>query len=113
MFRRMPAATARSTARAAQLFHALSDPIRLDVVELLQGGERCVCELMADLDMAQSRLSWHLKTLSDAGIVTARRDGRWNYYSLDPHALAEAYDYLQTVTAGISHTPRHAVICCD
>ena len=63
------------TARAAQLFHALSDEIRLQVIALLQDGERCVCELMEELDMAQSRLSWHLKTLSDAGILDGTTRG--------------------------------------
>ena len=50
--------------RAADLFHALSDEIRLEVVQLLLDGEQCVCDLMSALDMAQSKLSWHLKTLS-------------------------------------------------
>ena len=53
---------------------------------LLLDGERCVCELMDELDLAQSRLSWHLKTLSDAGIITGRREGRWVYYSLNADA---------------------------
>ena len=82
------------TARAAELFHALSDTIRLEVVGLLLDGERCVCDLMEELDLAQSRLSWHLKTLSDAGIIAGRRDGRWNYYSLNADALAEARGLL-------------------
>lgn len=78
------------SARAAELFHALSDRIRMDVVVLLLEGERCVCELMDELDLAQSRLSWHLKTLSDAGIIIGRREGRWNYYSLNADVLGEA-----------------------
>ena len=85
------------TARAAELFHALSDTIRLEVVGLLLDGERCVCDLMDDLDLAQSRLSWHLKTLSDAGIITGRRDGRWNYYSLNADVLAEARVLMDTL----------------
>ena len=85
------------TARAAELFHALSDTIRLEVVSLLLDGERCVCDLMDELDLAQSRLSWHLKTLSDAGIVTGRRDGRWNYYSLNADVLAEARVLMDTL----------------
>jgi ArsR family transcriptional regulator, arsenate/arsenite/antimonite-responsive transcriptional repressor len=86
----MASSVASDTARAAELFHALSDEIRLKVVQLLLGGERCVCELMDDLGLAQSRLSWHLKTLSDAGIISGRREGRWNYYSLNAEALEEA-----------------------
>ncbi len=103
--------TALNTARAAALFHALSDEIRLRVVGLLGGGERCVCDLMADLDMAQSRLSWHLKTLSDAGIISGRRVGRWNYYSLNPDALVEAAAILEAIeTPGRTAGP--GASCC-
>src|ERR1700753_3411238 len=96
----MPAAAHVDSARAAQLFHALSDQIRVDVVLLLLDGERCVCDLMSDLDLAQSRLSWHLKTLSDAGIISGRREGRWNYYSLNADALAEARSILDAIKPG-------------
>jgi ArsR family transcriptional regulator, arsenate/arsenite/antimonite-responsive transcriptional repressor len=95
--RGMTTATRVDTERAAQLFHALSDQIRLEVVALLVGGERCVCDLMADMDLAQSRLSWHLKTLSDAGIISGRREGRWNYYSLNREALSEAKELLDSL----------------
>ncbi len=94
-----------NVSRAAELFHALSDEIRLNVVQLLIGGERCVCDLMADLDLAQSRLSWHLKTLSDAGIITGRREGRWNYYSLNVDALQEA----ESILAGLRHKSRRSL----
>jgi ArsR family transcriptional regulator len=99
------------SARAAELFHALSDQIRVDVVVLLLDGERCVCDLMSDLGLAQSRLSWHLKTLSDAGIITGRREGRWNYYSLNADALGEA----RAILDGLKPRRRLAVRagCCD
>ena len=102
------AATRIDTARAAELFHALSDPIRLDVVNLLLDGERCVCDLMDDLDMAQSRLSWHLKTLSDAGIISGRREGRWNYYTLNADALSEAQNILSGLKPGRRLPTRYA-----
>jgi ArsR family transcriptional regulator, arsenate/arsenite/antimonite-responsive transcriptional repressor len=106
------AASIRSidTARAAELFHALSEPIRVDVVVLLLDGERCVCELMDELDLAQSRLSWHLKTLNDAGIITARREGRWNYYSLNADVLSEARSLLEGLKPRRRLTVRTA--CC-
>ncbi len=75
--------------RAAELFHALSDATRLEIVRLLSGGERCVCELTDTLDAAQSRLSFHLKVLKEAGLVTDRREGRWVYYALNPEAFVE------------------------
>jgi len=79
-------------ARAETLFHALSDATRLAILEMLRGGERCVCDLQADLDAAQSKLSFHLKVLKDAGLVSDRREGRWSYYTIVPQALAEVHD---------------------
>jgi ArsR family transcriptional regulator, arsenate/arsenite/antimonite-responsive transcriptional repressor len=78
--------------RAAELFHALSDQTRLAILCMLRGGERCVCDLQSQLDAAQSRLSFHLKVLKDAGLVADRRDGRWCYYCITPEALAELHD---------------------
>ena len=94
----MPAAATINAERAAELFHALSDPIRVEVVSLLLDGERCVCDLMDDLELQQSRLSWHLKTLVDAGIISGRREGRWNYYSLNKDALKEAGELIEGLT---------------
>jgi ArsR family transcriptional regulator len=81
--------------RTARLFHALSDETRLRILARLRGGERCVCELMDAVDAAQSRLSFHLKALKDAGIVIDRREGRWNYYSIAPDAREELSDALR------------------
>lgn len=108
----MATATSIDTARAAALFHALADPIRVKVVTLLLGGERCVCELMDDLGLAQSRLSWHLKTLSDAGFITGRREGRWIYYSLSADVMAETRDVLDAMKVTKRSLPTRSV-CCD
>ena len=83
----------------ARCLHALSDETRLKILERLAGGERCVCELTAVLGAAQSRLSFHLRTLKDAGLVTQRPDGRWVYYSLNASALAEARGLLERLAA--------------
>src|SRR5258708_17645478 len=77
------------TERAIELFHALSDETRLEIIELLRKGERCVCELTDTLDAAQSRLSFHLRVLKDAGIVRDRKDGRWVHYELVPDVFEE------------------------
>jgi len=69
------------------LFKALADPVRLAVVQALAGGERCVCELTAELGLAQSRLSFHLRVLRDAGLIASRDQGRWVYYRLSPGAI--------------------------
>jgi ArsR family transcriptional regulator len=64
-------------------FHALSDPIRVSVIELLRQCELCVCDLCDALHINQSKLSFHLKTLKEANLVNARQEGRWIYYSLN------------------------------
>ncbi len=85
--------------RTAQLFHALSDETRLHILELLAEGEPCVCDLTDTLKTGQSRLSFHLKTLKDAGLLRDRREGRWVYYSLEPAALEELKELLQSIKA--------------
>jgi ArsR family transcriptional regulator len=85
----MAVATHDRTDRSIELFHALSDETRLEIIELLRRGERCVCELTDTLDAAQSRLSFHLRVLKDAGIVRDRKDGRWVYYELDSDVFEE------------------------
>ena len=113
----LPTATRRTKpdlVRAETLFHALSDATRLAMLEMLRGGERCVCDLQDDLDAAQSKLSFHLKVLKDAGLVSDRREGRWSYYTIVPAALAEVHD----LAVGLQ--PRKGTLrvlqpgsCCD
>ena len=78
---------AKSRAKAARIFHALSDETRLDILNRLMSGEQCVCELMDSMQAAQSRLSFHLKVLKDAGLIQDRPEGRWIYYALDENGL--------------------------
>ncbi|MBD2105600.1 metalloregulator ArsR/SmtB family transcription factor [Nodosilinea sp. FACHB-13] len=78
-------------------FKALSDPLRLEVIELLRSQEMCVCDLCDRMEIAQSKLSFHLKTLREAGLISARQDGRWIYYSLNPAEFGELEDYLSTL----------------
>ena len=93
----VPTAAALDLPRAARLFHALSDATRLGILAMLGEGERCVCDLQADLDAAQSRLSFHLKVLKEAGLVTDRKEGRWSYYALVPEAFGEAHDIVRAL----------------
>lgn len=96
----MPVTHAHTLAQVARRFHALSDETRLALIVLLRGGERCVCELTAALGSAQSRLSFHLKTLKDAGMVQDRREGRWVYYSLVPESLEGLDAALEALEPG-------------
>ena len=68
-----------------------------------------MCELTDHLDAAQSRLSFHLRVLKDAGLVTDRREGRWMYYTLNPEVLSEAVELVQTLAAP---QPRRESGCC-
>ncbi len=65
-----------------QIFKALSEPIRLRIMNLLLHGERCVCDLMEVLAMPQSTVSRHLAYMKNAGLVKGRRQGIWMYYRL-------------------------------
>jgi ArsR family transcriptional regulator len=98
------ATTTRSLEPALRLFRALGDETRLRLIERLRHGEQCVCDLTDELEAGQSRLSFHLKTLKDAGIVTDRREGRWVYYALRPDVFAELgelVDELRPMRTGL------------
>jgi ArsR family transcriptional regulator len=90
--------------QAQQLLRALADPNRLRVMEALGEGERCVCELTSTLDLAQSKLSFHLRVMREAGLISARQQGRWMYYRLQPEALLRLRDWLDLLATG-SGTP--------
>ena len=75
-------------------FHALSDPLRLQVIELLRSQELCVCDLCEHLGTTQSKLSFHLKTLKEANLVRSRQEGRWIYYSLNLSQFVILEQYL-------------------
>jgi ArsR family transcriptional regulator, arsenate/arsenite/antimonite-responsive transcriptional repressor len=98
--------------RSAQLFHALSDETRIELIHLLRKGERCVCDLTSALDAAQSRLSFHLKVLKDAGIVTDRKQGRWVHYELNEGAFAEAHRLLTGLEPQERPRLKKAEGCC-
>ena len=75
-------------------FHALSDPLRIQILELLREQELCVCELCDRLEVSQSKLSFHLKTLKEAALVRSRQEGRWIYYSLNLVQFVALEQYL-------------------
>ena len=83
-----------TTDTLASCFHALSDPLRIQVIELLRSQELCVCELCDRLGVTQSKLSFHLKTLKEAQILRSRQEGRWIYYSLNLSQFLLLEQYL-------------------
>ncbi len=66
------------------MFRAFSDPIRLRILSLVQGGELCVCDLVEILKLPQPTISRHLAYLRRAGLVKVREDQSWNFYELAP-----------------------------
>jgi ArsR family transcriptional regulator len=98
--------------RAVTLFHALSDSTRLSILEMLRDGEQCVCDLQDGLEAAQSRLSFHLKVLREAGLVSDRKEGRWSYYSIVPDALAEVHDLAVAMQPRKGVLPIRRPKCC-
>lgn len=75
----------------AAKFKALADPVRLRLLSAVAshaGGEACVCDISAGVDVSQPTVSHHLKVLRDAGLLTAQRRASWVYYAVVPEALA-------------------------
>jgi ArsR family transcriptional regulator len=105
----MPVQT--SLRKAVPIFHALSDETRVSLLEQLKNGERCVCELTDVMKAGQSRLSFHLKVLKEAGLLVDRREGRWIYYSINPEAIGQ----LEDIVDALKHAARSAMSagrCC-
>lgn len=82
----------------AKIFKALSDPKRLAILAQLRSGEKCACMLQEPMELTQSGLSYHMKILCASGFVTAREDGRWTHYRLDPKGQAAALQLLRELT---------------
>src|SRR5919199_6447514 len=84
--------------RLAAVAKALSDPVRVQLLDVLRGhaGKVCVCELQPLFDIGQPTLSHHLKKLRDAGLVGVERQGLWAYYYVKPEALAALATWLRS-----------------
>ena len=75
-------------------FHALAEPTRIQILELLRAKECCVQDMILALNVKQSYLSFHLKTLREAALVTAQKRGRRVYYRLNVDQFGLLEDYL-------------------
>ncbi len=78
----------------SNVFHALSDPIRLEIVSYLRDGEKCVCEIVPHLALIQPLISRHLKILKNAGIVNFKKDGTKRMYSIVDEKIYNVIDAL-------------------
>ena len=77
-----------------RVLKAFCDVNRLQILELLQSGEKCACVLLEHLKISQSTLSYHMKILCDSGVVTGRSEGKWIHYSLSKAGLEHAVSLL-------------------
>jgi ArsR family transcriptional regulator, arsenate/arsenite/antimonite-responsive transcriptional repressor len=83
------------------LFAALADPTRLRLINLMAGREVCVCYFVEILRQGQPKISRHLAYLRKAGIVTARREGKWMHYRISPPTDAAAASILNAALASL------------
>jgi ArsR family transcriptional regulator, arsenate/arsenite/antimonite-responsive transcriptional repressor len=94
----------------AEVFRALSDPIRLELLARVAAfGPICVCHLEAALPYKQPRISKHLATLRKAGLVTSRRERTWVYYEVNEEMLDVATEFIEKVklSARVPHEADH------
>ena len=73
------------------MFKAVADPVRLRLLSLIAchpGGESCVCDLLDAFDMTPPSVSYHLKILREAGLLSSQRRGTWVYYQVNPDVMA-------------------------
>ncbi len=82
----------------AKVFKAFCDENRLMILEMLQSGEKCACQLLDTLSISQSTLSHHMKILCDSGVVTSRKEGKWTYYAISEEGAKVAEDLVKRLT---------------
>ena len=80
----------------AKIFNALSDPVRIEIVEFLRGGEKCVCEIVPHVHLIQPVVSRHLKILKDCGLLKYRKEGNRRLYSITDHRIFEIIDAVDS-----------------
>jgi ArsR family transcriptional regulator len=78
-------------------FKALSDETRLRILKLLENGELCVCDIVAAFDTIQPRISFHLKILKEAGLISDRKQGKWIHYRIDDSDMFKRFLVLSAI----------------
>jgi ArsR family transcriptional regulator len=80
------------------MFKALSDETRIKIVEMLSCGEMCACDILESFKITQPTISYHMKILSECGLVKARKDGPWMKYVVDSQSARKLKDFLEGIT---------------
>lgn len=97
--------------RIAQIFKALCDENRVQIMKLLRSGEECACKLLDELNISQPTLSHHMKILCDSGLVIGRKEGKWMHYSISEEGCQIAKYSLNEVTT--LNCTRKTKSCCE
>jgi ArsR family transcriptional regulator len=100
---------AGEAADLAGLFKAVADPMRLRLLSLIachEGGESCVCDLLDAFGVTPPTVSYHLRILREAGLISAERRGTWVYYRVNPGVLARMSAVLGPGRAALAGTAR-------
>ena len=87
--------TMARAATTSDVFNAVAEPRRRQVIELLAGGERSVGELVSELGSSQPQVSKHLRVLHEVALVSVRRDGRHRFYRLEGGGLKQIHDWAK------------------
>ncbi|MCW2278783.1 ArsR/SmtB family transcription factor [Heliophilum fasciatum] len=80
------------------VFKALSDETRLKIIDMLSCGEMCACDILERFSISQSTLSYHMKILTESGLVHGVRDGAWMRYTLNRDRTDEAIHFINHIT---------------
>ena len=88
----MPSQIENKNRFRAKIFKALSDPVRLDILDFLRNGEKCACEIVPHQKLIQPVVSRHLKILKDCGILIDRKDGNRRLYSITDQRIFNIID---------------------
>lgn len=80
---------------------ALSDPTRLRIIEILSCGELCACDILESFQITQPTLSYHMKSLTDSGLVMSEKRGSWMYYRLDVESIEILATFIRDISRGV------------
>lgn len=95
----------------AAMFKALGDENRIQIIELLIGGEKCACNLLNEIKITQPTLSHHMKILCDAEVVECWKEGKWTHYKIAEEGIASMMAYLEKLK-GNEVADKEKSCCC-
>lgn len=87
-----------NTMDVALICKAIGDSNRLQIVQMLSEGEKCGCKILEAFDITQPTLSHHMRILTECGLVDARKEGKWSYYSLNCETLTAYKQFIESLS---------------